>query len=123
MALMDTYGLSKAQLATVLNVSRPTLNEWLSQSVENQGNRDRLAAIEQLLFDNVPQELSSYLGAFLRRKLDKESAALFSILAATDLDQVKVTEAFHAVGHALDGIQRAQHLQSLLGDNRTPPFI
>ncbi len=121
-ALMSTYGVQKTQLASLLDVSRPTLNGWINQSVETirQRNQDRLADLEQALGQFVPAEDAAFLGPFLQRKLEEESAKLLTALSASQLDTDLLRQAFAPIADALEGMRRSQQLDSLLGDNRTP---
>lgn len=121
-ALMRTYGLQKTQLASLLDVSRPTLNGWINQSVETirQRNQDRLADLEKSLRQFVPAEDAAFLGPFLQRKLEEESAKLLTALSASQLDADLLQQAFAPIADALDGMRRSQQLDSLLGHNRIP---
>ena len=121
-ALMSTYGLQKKQLASLLDVSRPTLNGWLNQSVETirRGNQDRLADLEQVLERFVPVEDAALLGPLLQRELEEESAKLLTALNASQLDTDLLRQVFAPIADALDGMRRSQQLDSLLGENKAP---
>jgi transcriptional regulator with XRE-family HTH domain len=121
-ALLTSYGLTKTQLASVLSVSRPTLDGWLNQSVETirQSNQERLDAIEQALLGFVPVRDAAYLGAYLQRKLENDSAKLLAALSAEVLDDQMLEQAFAPIAGALDGMRRSQELDKLLGENKAP---
>ena len=63
---------------------------------------------------------ASYLGAYLQRKLENDSAKLLAALSAEVLDDQMLEQAFAPIAGALDGMRRSQGLDKLLGENKAP---
>lgn len=122
--VLSDYGLDKQQLVKFLSISRPTLDTWLGQRVENiqTNNQERLELLERLLNENISAGLKSGLGAFCKRRLDNDSEELYVILSSKELDEVTAKKYLRIANRRLLGLKKAQELDLLLGEDR-PTFI
>jgi len=123
-AIMGAYGLEKRQIATLLSVSRPTLDSWINKTVDKirPDNMARIDWVEGLLHDHIPEELRAGLGSFLKRALEDESVMLISMLSKAHLEDEDPRQVFEVVNRRLSGIRKSGELDDLLGENR-PAFI
>jgi len=122
--IQENYGLEKQQLARLLAIARPTLDSWLDKKIERirPSNQDRLEQLERLLSSNISPKLKDNFGHLLKRKLDDDSAVLFTIFSENRINEKKAQLALKAANLRLSGLMRAKRLDKLLGEDR-PAFI
>lgn len=120
--VLETYKLGKDQLASMLNISRPTLYAWLNDEnvVLRTENKDRIERLTKVLESSIGVEpYSSLLGPFLRDHANDDGAKLWSLLTAGLLDQNKIGSEFRVISPLLEGQRRDQLLSDLL-QNSSP---
>lgn len=115
--LIDTYKFGKDQLAIILAVSRPTIYAWLNNetSIIRSENKERMAKLVRILEEEMPsQENASFLGPFLRRRLNAASRDLWDVLTAATFDNKELHIAFVAAKTSIEGQRRDNRLSELL---------
>jgi len=89
--------LNKAQLARVLNVTRPTVYHWLGGGEPERLGQDRIDRLDRLL-DRAGVSATDPLNArFVRRGLIDTDSSLLDLLCNETLDEPTILEALDQV--------------------------
>lgn len=87
---MEARSLTKAQLAGVLGVSRPTIHEWLAGKEPSPGKAARLTMILRLLARAGVSGEKPLNVRFVRHATNERGPSLLEMLTAAELDQGEI---------------------------------
>jgi hypothetical protein len=87
---MAALSLTKSQLAGVLQVSRPTIYEWLAGNEPNSSNATRLTTVLRLLTRAGISSESPLNARFVRHAIHERSASIIDLLSADALDEATI---------------------------------
>lgn len=88
--LRDKVNFNISQLATILNVKRPTIYEWLEDRNPSRKNLLRLDAI-YALFSGWDEKIESRMGSYFYKKWDGDQS-LYDVLTMEVIDQKQAAE-------------------------------
>ena len=116
--VMAALSLTKAQLAGVLGVSRPTIHEWLAGKEPSPGKAAPLPMILRLLARAGVSGEKPLNAQFVRHAANERGPSLLEMLTAADLDQVEIEKAIReakALGEEAEGrrTKREERLRAL----------
>lgn len=98
---LAALSLNKSQLADVLDITRPTLYEWLDGQEPSPAKADRLVALMRLLDRQGVRSLSPLNARFVRQPVDATKDTLLSRLCQTPWDEGRI-ESLIKVARGLD---------------------
>lgn len=115
----EKFGLDRAQTATLLRVTRPTLNTWL------KGTPDRLVSRKQEnaetiinTFDLFINQNKEFLGVLLRWKMDKTVKGIMAAIATPEFAPEKLRTSLERIDFRLEGMVRSNRLSESLKDKK-----
>jgi transcriptional regulator with XRE-family HTH domain len=88
--VMAALALTKAQLAGVLGVTRPTVYEWLGGKEPSPGKAGRLTTILRLLARSGVSGEAPLNARFVRHATNERGPSLLEMLTAAELDQGEI---------------------------------
>lgn len=119
--MKEEFDLGVDQLANLIGVSRPTIYAWLKG--ESKRVLESHAIYANSLFDvlesRIEHENKKYLGALLRRKLDREVTSIFRKENQEAPILVSNEDLIKSINFKLQGIKRSEILRQKLSNKKT----
>lgn len=119
----EEYGLGKNQMASLLNVSRPTIYAWLENEPEKirESHRQRLSDLLSAFDNQIEPELRHLSGSFLRRSIDPTVRELRKISSSKEYSLDEYEKLLKSLNFKLSGVEKSNRLSDVL--NNKKPLI
>ncbi len=118
---MKEFDIGKSQIASLLQVSRPTIDSWLNGSTQKirSDHRSRVPRVLFLFQEKIDHSLHHLTGGFLQRKLDPTVRALFEACDNKEYPLNRIGKQIESLNFKLSGIERSNNLTRAL-ENKKP---
>ena len=107
--LAHWLSVNKSQISQIMQVSRPTLYEWLGGGMPSDANRMRLAGLLKLLAQSGLSNSSALDARFVRQPLE-DGVSLLDVLSRSDLVESEVLRCVGAI-RSLERVARQRELR------------
>lgn len=116
----NEYGLSKNQLAALLNVSRPTINSWLKKEPERirDAHKQRLAIVLSAFDERIDLSLRCFSGSLLQKKLDPTVSKLLQMISNENYESNEMDDILRRLNFKLAGVSKSVRLREALKDKK-----
>ena len=103
--LQAALSINKSELARILQVSRPTVYDWLDGGEPNAGNVSRIRTLVRLVSECRVSANNPLVPRFVRSALESGDRSLLELLGEEMIDEVTVKDVIRrakALGDAMD---------------------
>lgn len=119
--LKSEFGLSKIQMAKLMQVSRQSIHSWLEGAFDSvkEVNQKRLNMIVVSLLEIIDEPLRPSMGALLSRRLDRNVSDFEVVISQESLSSDELQSVLRNFNFKLAGIAKSNELTSALS-NKNP---